>query len=664
MAHMGIEDSFAQAVDRLLSGESIDDIVVSYAPSIRAELRGLLVVVEAAERMATATVPAPASLNRVSARLLFAQRAAELRAELGANPAPAPAAPTHRAGMTAGHEPGFWQRLRDGWNTLLPPAPLFRLAPLTAVLIVAFVLTFTVVVTAQDSLPGDQIYGLKQWMFNQRLATAPLELIETERRTIAKEQEDDVGKAAEELQSAAVPAAIEAIGIFQYLGDEDDFLLFDGLMVTKGYRTDVSNEDSWVPMSGNGELQPGISVMLRYQIVPGMKGIVEGIDFELLPEPPLPTPEPTPTPTALPGGGCQRTQPQGWTPYVLGAGETLSDIAARSYASSQELRRVNCLTNGSLRPGMTIYVPARIGAPPRPLQPVITVTPVPTTTPLPPVAAPTITPTSTPRAGATTTEPAATATESATDLPEATATKPVAETPGAGGTVGITPTDAPTDATGRPTTEATPSVSATPDTTTSTPPPTTDIPAATPTIGGETVTPTAEVPSTGTATPAGSTTPGGSTTPAASTSPAAPTSATPTTAATNMASPTATTDASAQATTISTATTAAPATTAPAATATLASQPTSTQGIAPTATEVTGSANAGNAITNTPTVAATPTPVLPTSTLPPTATKPPPATATPVPPQPTATPLPPPPTATSPPPATTAASAAEDSESP
>ncbi|MCB9125031.1 MAG: hypothetical protein H6643_11040 [Caldilineaceae bacterium] len=238
---MEIEEYFAQAVDRLLTGESIDDILVSYPPSVRGELRSLLVVVEAAERMATVTVPAPASLNRVSARLLFAQRAAELRGDLVAVSAAAPTAALRSTSTATSDKPTLWQRLRDGWDAIRPPAPLLRLAPLTSVLIIAFLLTFTVVVSAQESLPGDQIYGLKEWMFNQRLATAPPELLATERDIIAKEQVDDVGKTAAELNSRPEASAAEAVGTFQYRGEDADFLYFGDLLVTKGYRTDVND---------------------------------------------------------------------------------------------------------------------------------------------------------------------------------------------------------------------------------------------------------------------------------------------------------------------------------------------------------------------------------------------------------------------------------------
>ncbi|HRW46412.1 MAG TPA: hypothetical protein P5333_02795 [Caldilinea sp.] len=659
---MEIEEYFAQAVDRLLTGESIDDILVSYPPSVRGELRSLLVVVEAAERMATVTVPAPASLNRVSARLLFAQRAAELRGDLVAVSAAAPTAALRSTSTATSDKPTLWQRLRDGWDAIRPPAPLLRLAPLTSVLIIAFLLTFTVVVSAQESLPGDQIYGLKEWMFNQRLATAPPELLATERDIIAKEQVDDVGKTAAELNSRPEASAAEAVGTFQYRGEDADFLYFGDLLVTKGYRTDVNDPDSWTPMSGNGELQPGVIVMLRYQIVPGPMGVVEGISYVVMQEPPQPTPEPTPMPTPVRSVGCQRTEPRGWTAYSLGLNETLQDLSARSNVSSEELRKVNCLTNGPVSPGTTIFVPARIAAPPRPLQPVISATPVPTATSLPPTAGPTITPTSS--AGSTATEPAT------TELPDATATEISGQTPGSESTASATPTGA----VATPTDEATPLATKTPaapesatpadgtdtpGTGTATPAQSTGTPAASPTAGAETGTPATETPTTGTAAPESSTTP------SATASPTGAIPATPTTAPTGV-SPAATAVSSPQATATptagasSSATPAATATSAPAATATATAAatatsassaattaPTATKIASPTATEVTNSASGAAVATSTATVAATPTSPPPTATQapPPTATKaPPPPTATP--PPPTATPPPPPPTAT------------------
>ncbi|MCB0039511.1 MAG: hypothetical protein KDE23_07510 [Caldilinea sp.] len=655
---MEIEEYFAQAVDRLLTGESIDDILVSYPPSVRGELRSLLVVVEAAERMATVTVPAPASLNRVSARLLFAQRAAELRGDLVAVSAAAPTAALRSTSTATSDKPTLWQRLRDGWDAIRPPAPLLRLAPLTSVLIIAFLLTFTVVVSAQESLPGDQIYGLKEWMFNQRLATAPPELLATERDIIAKEQVDDVGKTAAELNSRPEASAAEAVGTFQYRGEDADFLYFGDLLVTKGYRTDVNDPDSWTPMSGNGELQPGVIVMLRYQIVPGPMGVVEGISYRIMQEPPQPTPEPTPMPTPVRSVGCQRIQPRGWTAYSIGTNETLRDISARSKVSSVELRRVNCLTDGPVSAGTTIFVPARIAVPPRPLQPVISATPMPTATSLPPTAGPTITPTSS--AGSTATEPAT------TELPDATATEISGQTPGSESTASATPTGA----VATPTDEATPLAtktpaapeSATPADGTGTPGTGTATPAqstGTPAAGAGTGTPATETPTTGTAAPESSTTP---TTEA---SPTGAVSTTPTTAPTSV-SPAATAVSSPQATTTPTAgaspsaTPAATATAAPAATATATvaatatsassaatTAPTATKIASPTATEVTNSASGAAVATSTATVAATPTSPPPTATQapPPTATKaPPPPTATP--PPPTATPPPPPPTAT------------------
>jgi LysM repeat protein len=74
--------------------------------------------------------------------------------------------------------------------------------------------------------------------------------------------------------------------------------------------------------------------------------------------PPMPTPASTATPAEA--RHCQRIQAPNWVAYVVKAGETLSSIAARSQTSGAELRRVNCLTDGVLRAGTTIFVPATI----------------------------------------------------------------------------------------------------------------------------------------------------------------------------------------------------------------------------------------------------------------------------------------------------------------
>ena len=50
------DEIFAEAVERLLAGEPIDQIAARYPAALRVELRGMLAVVELAEQMAAAIV--------------------------------------------------------------------------------------------------------------------------------------------------------------------------------------------------------------------------------------------------------------------------------------------------------------------------------------------------------------------------------------------------------------------------------------------------------------------------------------------------------------------------------------------------------------------------------------------------------------------------------
>lgn len=104
---------------------------------------------------------------------------------------------------------------------------------------------------------------------------------------------------------------------------------------------------------------------------------------------PLPAPlESPPSPSAGTAGVCQA--PSGWIPYVAQVGDTMNSLAERTGASVYDLQQVNCLTNLTIQPGQTIYLPFT--------PPTSTVTP--TNTPTTPTATPTLTgtPTPTPRA--------------------------------------------------------------------------------------------------------------------------------------------------------------------------------------------------------------------------------------------------------------------------
>ena len=593
MAHMEIEDYFAQAVDRLLAGESIDEILVSYPPRVHGELRSLLVVVEAAERMATAAAPAPASLNRVSARLHFARRASELRDELAAVSAATPVVPLPSAASTVGDtpRPSVWQRLRQEWNSIRPPTPLLRLAPLTAVLLIAFLSTFTIVVSAQESLPGDQIYGLKKWMREQRVATAPPALQAEERHTADEEQAHDVEKAVEEMQNKPSPTAIQDLAEMQFLGTRNGLYQIGNLLVVPSYRPDINDHATWMPMTILGDLMPGIEVELHYQIVPSMPDVVEGISLRVVPSRALPTPDPTPTPTYVPDNGCQRVQPPNWIRYTVRPGETLGSIATRGNVSNSHLRTVNCLTDGPLNAGTTIFVPETIALPQSGMLPADNTpqTPLmPTATQLPPTGAPTLTPDASTTAEPVTVTPATTATETSSATPEPTE-------------IAVTPFPGTEE---NPTEGMTPGATATPESSTATPPQNTGTPPASPTVipttEVESGTPSTAIPSTSTATPVNIGTPSASPTP-------------------TMTAPTAVASPEAPATpTISASPSAIPGNTA---TSTPVA-PTNTQIATSTATEVTGSTEGGSAAISTSTATAVPPTAVPPTAAPPTAVPP------------------------------------------
>ena len=397
-----MEDYFAEAVERLLRGEALDEIVADYPVAARAELHALLAVVELADQVAAVKPPQRQPVKRIAARVEFSRLAAAKRAELHATQAPV-AAPEIKAPAPLGRVAAFWRSLTTGWSSLGAPAPVMRLAPLTLLLLALYLSMFTVVATAQAALPGDLAYPVKSWIREQRVATAPAEQKAAERWRADQEQAQDVAARAEQLQSEPDAAPLTAVSILQFRGFDGEQLLLGDLKVIPWHRPEGGGEDVWLPITIDGELQPGAVVMLRYQIVPGASDVVQGIALSVMQSPPVPTPAPTATPTTA--RHCQRIQAPNWVAYVVRAGETLSGIAARAQTSVEELRRVNCLTDGVLRASTTIFVPNTIlGAlPPAPPPAVVTAIatqaplptatpPAPTFTPSPPTSAPTITP--------------------------------------------------------------------------------------------------------------------------------------------------------------------------------------------------------------------------------------------------------------------------------
>ena len=68
MASTEMEDYFAHASDRLLSGESLERIIVDYPAAVRQELQALLAVVELADQVAMIKPPLVLGRNSPSSR--------------------------------------------------------------------------------------------------------------------------------------------------------------------------------------------------------------------------------------------------------------------------------------------------------------------------------------------------------------------------------------------------------------------------------------------------------------------------------------------------------------------------------------------------------------------------------------------------------------------
>ncbi len=415
MTSMSVEEYFAEAADRLQGGEAVERIIADYPLEVRAELQALLAIVELAEQVAAIAPPQPLPLNRIAARISFAQRAAELRAEFEASqnaPGAANTVVSSQPAITAHttrrqERPQTWWRQFVGFWTA--PTPAMRFAPLALLLAMIYVLTSTIVVAAKESLPGNPVYPVRVWMLEQGVATAPVQQKAEARWLVDRALAGDVARLAEQLQATPDAAPVSVESIQQFRGFDEDLLLIGDLRVIPWHQPADIGPDDWFPITIEGTLEPGATVLLRYQVVPGAANVVQGVELTVLQSPAMPTPQPTPTSAPVTGVHCQRIQAPNWIAYIVKPGESLSDIAMRSQTSVTELRRVNCLTDGSVRAGTTIFVPMTIlgrvpSAPPPALAtaiptPVIPPTPTPapftpTNTPSPPTSAPTLAPTS------------------------------------------------------------------------------------------------------------------------------------------------------------------------------------------------------------------------------------------------------------------------------
>lgn len=353
------DDLFEEAVTRLEDGESIESIVASYPYADTDELVAELQIVQLALDVQYQPIPQPSATNRMAAKQGFLAAAAAMKAaDQNANAArPARIAePPRRVAPSAPPQPTLTQRFLDGLQATFSMRML-RLAPIILALAVMLLSASTFVAMAQSSLPGDATYSFKQWMRKQELQfTAP------DRRDLVRQAQEQ--ELAEDVRKAAVradqnSAVIQAEDTQVYYGRSGRLLKIGGLTVMDRYQPDA-NKEVFRPMQIEGELEPGATVGLVYQIMPGQSETVQGISMVVVAPPPE-----TPVPAELPAidvqprdATCTVTQPEDWVSYQVQPGDNLSYIARRGGASVTEIVEANCLADETIIIGASLYVPA------------------------------------------------------------------------------------------------------------------------------------------------------------------------------------------------------------------------------------------------------------------------------------------------------------------
>lgn len=498
----GPDDLFAEAAARIQAGESLDEVVAAYPSAYERVLRDLLAIVATATAVQQAPTPALSRASQAARKAAFLHAAAALHAEQAAlaRLQSSRAAPDNRGAAP----PGWWR----GLAMRLTPRVL---RPLTAALaaVCVLILLNSFVTLAMASVPGDLAYPIKQWIRDQQLQLAPDAARPEVRMRHEEELVSDVQKT--QLKVDLTRAVIKAESTLLYHGYRPLYLMIGNLRVLSVYQPDP-NVLAFEQMTVIGDLTPGATVLLHYQILPGQQAtlgerVVQGIRLEVLagqPLEPTPVPQepllPQPPPGVQP---CTPTPKPGWIPYAVRPGDTLVGFAALTGASVAELRTVNCLSTDLILSNDLLLAPAITPPPstdPTPVvaspTPILPVTPAPdeataTTTPVidatvvvsvtiqPPVEAtasatltptvdltpdptPDLTPVITATIGVTTPTPSVTQVISQTATPEETTPPPATATPEP--TVSATITSATPDTTPEPTVSAT-VTSATPDTT-------------------------------------------------------------------------------------------------------------------------------------------------------------------------------------------------------
>lgn len=489
MPNLSPEEIFAEAVIRVEAGEPIESVLLSYPVQYHTELRDLLQIIEVATAIQHAPVPMPPMAQRAARRQAFMQAAADLKSEQ-AESTPL-ARPAVASGVNAGQPArqavpvsGLLPQLSNLWSALQAAfSPrMMRLAPLIVVLALVWLSMFSLVSFAQDAIPGDLTYPVKQWMRYQELNLTPPEQRPQILAEIEYELREDIRKAAQQAAARSTgnpdlnQAVVRATSTLIFHSDEGPYFVIGGLQVLKRYQKDANNNQDFYSMAIQGNLTPGSQVVLEYQILPVQGGaFVQGIALRVLESRPIVptatlaatltptnTPLPVTTPTDLPtvAAPCVINAPSGWVPYAIQPGEDLTTIAARTNTTVASLVQVNCLTADGKQSSSVFLAPPVVEPPTAVATVEVTVeaTTVATVTASAPIT-PTVAETPTTDGAVTVTATAEPTATIATDTP----TPDVTNTPEATAVPTVTPTVAPEEPTATPIETLLPAPTATPE---------------------------------------------------------------------------------------------------------------------------------------------------------------------------------------------------------
>lgn len=346
MARITLEDAFNDCIDRLHSGQTVNDCVRLY-PMYARQLVPMLEAIQTTQR----AMP-------ISTEITEAQNRARQRFERALQ-APAP-------------------------RTLYP---FRRLASIAAAVMIVFMTLFGgAAVAAQDSLPGDPLYGIKLLTEQIRLFLSGDD--ESLQQQFANRRIDETRT----LLIARREADVTFSGIVD--GVSDDTALVAGLPLqytagTPGVELLETGAQVAVDArtTADGEL---VAIAIRPANVSQRRPSITDTPPTLTDTPTAtntstPTLTHTPTSTATPTAthtptlqrptetetpaGCVVSPPAGWILYHVQAGDSLSALAARVGTSLERVMVVNCIRDPALIViGQPIYLP-------RP--PVVTSTPTP-----------------------------------------------------------------------------------------------------------------------------------------------------------------------------------------------------------------------------------------------------------------------------------------------